>query len=169
MKKCYIVAGPNGAGKTTFARTYLPKEADCLNFVNADLIAEGISPLQPEAAAIEAGKMLLRRIEEFVANGESFAFETTLSGLSYTRRIPSWREEGYRIVLFYLRLPSVDLAIERVRMRVRAGGHNVPEETVRRRFTRSWENFQHHYSPLADKWVVFDNSGEHPIVMEHSG
>ena len=103
MKKCYIVAGPNGAGKTTFARTYLPKEVDCLNFVNADLIAEGISPLQPEAAAIEAGKMLLRRIEEFVANGESFAFETTLSGLSYTRRIPSWREEGYRIVLFYLK------------------------------------------------------------------
>lgn len=166
MKTCYIVAGPNGAGKTTFARTYLPVEADCLNFMNADLIAAGISPLKPESAAIEAGKIFLKRIDSMAKSGATFAFETTLSGRNYIDRIKKWKSKGYRIVLFYLKLPSVDLAIERVKNRVKEGGHDVPEVDIRRRFTKSWGNFINHYQKLADRWAVFDNSQEEPILIE---
>jgi predicted ABC-type ATPase len=132
--KCYIIAGPNGAGKTTFAETFLPNDVNCLQFLNADLIAQGLSPFKPESMAIEAGRLLLRRIDELVSKQEDFAFETTLSGLSYVRRIQEWKSAGYSVVLYFLKLPSEELAIERVRLRVAEGGHNVPDKIIRRRY-----------------------------------
>lgn len=167
-KTCFIVAGPNGAGKTTFAQSYLPNEAKCFNFINADLIAAGIAPFRPDLAGFEAGRILLGKMEEFVSEGAAFGFETTLSGTGYARRIRTMKEMGYRIVLFYLRVPSADFAVARVRARVIEGGHYVPEEDICRRFTKSWTNFQTIYRDLADKWIVFDNSGEEPIVLEES-
>lgn len=165
-KTCFIVAGPNGAGKTTFAATYLPNEAECFNFINADLIAAGISPLRPENARIEAGRILLTKMEDFISDSTTFGFESTLSGKGYARRLNQMKEWGYRIVIFYLKIPSPELAVARVRERVIEGGHNVPEEDIRRRFEKSWSNFCDVYRPLADNWVVFDNSGEEPIILE---
>jgi len=167
-KTCFVVAGPNGAGKTTFAESYLPNEAGCFNFINADLIAAGISPLRPELAGLEAGRILLRKMDEFVEGSATFGFESTLSGTAYASRLRVMKDGGYRIVLFYLRLPSADLAVARVLERVAEGGHRVPEADIRRRFARSWRNFEELYRLLADKWIVFDNSGEHPIILEES-
>jgi len=169
MKKtCFVVAGVNGAGKSTFAESFLPNEANCFYFVNADMIAKGISPLRPESAGVEAGKILFRKIEEYSNNGITFAFESTLSGTGHLRRIKDLKEKGYRIVIYYIRLVSEELAIERVTCRVKEGGHNVPETDIRRRFTRSWENFTKLYRNLADEWIVFDNSGDEPIILEKS-
>jgi len=166
--KCYIIAGPNGAGKTTLAYEFLPIEAECLNFINADLIAQGLSPFQPDRMAIEAGRLMIHRIDECVRENESFAFETTFSGKGYVRKIKYWKSQGYEIVIYFLKLPSVDLAIERVRFRVTQGGHNVPEDIIRRRFDRSWKNFQEIYRHLADSWTVFDTSGKLPVILEES-
>jgi predicted ABC-type ATPase len=169
MKKtCFIVAGPNGAGKSTFAESFLPNEANCFYFVNADMIAKGISPLRPENAGVEAGKILFRKIEEYSNRDITFAFESTLSGTGHLRRIESLKKNGYRIVIYYLQLASEVLAIERVRCRVREGGHNIPDADIRRRFKRSWLNFRKLYRNLADEWIVFDNSGDDPIVLESS-
>ncbi len=126
-RKIIIIAGPNGAGKTTFAEEFLPKEAGCPTFVNADLIAAGLAPFQPERAAFRAGRLMLEEIYNHVLKGESFAFETTLSGRGYVGLIPGWQAGGYIIKLFFLRLASPELAIARVRQRVREGGHNIPE------------------------------------------
>ncbi len=166
--KCYIIAGPNGAGKTTFANAFLPEEASCLNYVNADLIAEGLSPFNPESVAFEAGKLLLKKLDDLAKKRESFSFETTLSGLNYVRRIEEWRNQGYEVILFFLKLPSEEMAINRVRLRVAEGGHNVPENVIRRRYHRGWHNFQNHYKQYVDTWVIFDNSGEAPIMLEKS-
>lgn len=166
QKKCYIIAGPNGAGKTTFANDFLPIEAECLNFINADLIAAGLSPYQPEKMGIEAGRIMLKKIAECVFKGESFAFETTLSGKLYEKKIKNWKLKGYKIIIYYLKLPSVEIAIERVNMRFINGGHNVPENDIRRRFERSWVNFQKIYKTLADSWIVFDSSGRKPIIIK---
>jgi predicted ABC-type ATPase len=167
-KKCYVIAGPNGSGKTTFANEFLPIEAECLNFINADLIAHGLSPFQPEKMGVEAGRLMIQRIDECVRKNESFAFETTLSGKGYTRRVQYWKKQGYEIVMYYLKLPSVDIAIERVKLRVAQGGHDVPEKDIRRRFDRSWTNFETTYKSLVDSWTVFDTSGEEPVVLEES-
>lgn len=167
-KKCYIIAGPNGAGKTTFANDFLPIEAECLNFINADLIALGLSPFQPEKMGIEAGRLMLQKINECVDKNDSFAFETTFSGKLYEKKIKSWKSKGYEIIIYYLKLPSVEMAINRVKMRVAKGGHNVPEEDIRRRFDRSWTNFQEIYKPLADSWILFGTSEEDPVILEKS-
>ena len=167
-KTCYIIAGPNGAGKTTFASTYLPGEAECFNFINADLIAAGISPFRPEEAGFEAGRILFEKMDAYVAGGESFGFESTLSGTTYVRRIQKMKDSGYRIVIFYLKIPSPELSVARVKERVKEGGHNVPEEDILRRFEKSWANFCELYRPLADKWIVFDNSGKATIILEQS-
>ena len=164
--KCYIIAGPNGAGKTTFAENFLPEEAGCLNFLNADLIARGIAPFKPESVALEAGKLFLKRMDTIVSNKESFAFETTLSGLNYIERIKSWKQAGYEIILYFLKLSDVEIAIKRVQLRVAEGGHHVPEDVIIRRYHRGWGNFQRYYKPLVDAWVTFDNSGEIPEVLE---
>jgi len=165
-RKILILAGPNGAGKTTFATEFLPSKSECQRFVNADLIAAGLSPFAPETAAVQAGRLMLEQIHGFVRQGVSFAFETTLSGRVYATRIPQWQEQGYQIKLFFLRLPDTDFAISRVKQRVRLGGHDIPEETIRRRFTKGWENFQTLYRPLVNEWALYDNSGPSPVLLE---
>ncbi len=154
----YIIAGPNGAGKTTFAREFLPNYADCPNFVNADLIAQGLSPFSPETAAFRAARLMLEEMEAFARQGDDFGFETTLSGRSHLNVIRGLRQRGYEVHVFYLWLPSVDLALSRVRERVSRGGHGVREVVVRRRFGRSISNFLVHYRRQADRWILFDSS-----------
>lgn len=154
----YIIAGPNGAGKTTFAREFLPKYANCEIFVNADLIAQGLSPFAPEKAAFRAGRLVLKEIESYAARGMGFGFETTLSGKGHLQVLRGLKERGYEVHIFYLWVPSVELALARVRERVLKGGHNVPEVDVRRRFGRSIGNFLRDYRPLADRWILFDAS-----------
>ena len=166
--KIIIIAGPNGAGKTTFAREFLPQEAGCPVFVNADLIAAGLSPFAPERAAIQAGRLTLEAIAQHVIKRESFAFETTLSGKAYARQIPQWRQLGYRVELFFLSLTSADMAVQRVAERVRQGGHDIPEATIRRRFDAGMRLFFDVYRPLVDQWVLYDNSGDEPLLMDWS-
>jgi predicted ABC-type ATPase len=163
-----VIAGPNGAGKTTFARRYLPEDASVVHFVNADLIASGLSPLKPELAAIAAARLVLREIDRLAAERMDFAFETTFSGLTYVRRLRAWKQAGYRIEIVYLRLRSPRLALRRIAARVRQGGHAVPRADVVRRFSRGWDNFQRVYRPLADSWAVYDNSGRAPRLIEKS-
>lgn len=167
-KTILIIAGPNGAGKTTFAEEFLPNEAQCPIFVNADLIAKGLAPFSPETAAVKAGRLMLEAIAEHEAKGESFAFETTLSGLSYARRIPQWQAQGYHVTLLFLSLPSAEMAMARVAERVRQGGHAVPDAVVRRRFAAGWKNFNEIYQKLVDAWALYDNSGDEPVLMEWS-
>jgi predicted ABC-type ATPase len=166
--KIIIIAGPNGAGKTTFAREFLPQEAGCPVFVNADLIAAGLSPFAPERAAIQAGRLMLEAIAQHVAQRESFAFETTLSGRGYARQIPQWQQLGYHVKLFFLSLPSADMAVQRVAERVRQGGHDIPAATIRRRFDSGQRLLRDVYQPLVNKWVLYDNSGEMPKLMDWS-
>jgi predicted ABC-type ATPase len=168
-RRIVVIAGPNGAGKTTFANEFLAREAGVRAFLNADLIAWGLSPLDPVSPAGEAGRLMLREIQVRAGRGESFAIETTLSGRAPLRWIRDWRQRGYRITLFYLRLASPELAIARVRARVEQGGHDVPESVVRRRFAKSLSNFAKLYRPLVDRWAVYDNSGTRPLLIEEGG
>jgi predicted ABC-type ATPase len=133
---------------------------------NADLIAQGLSPLDPQLAALAGGRLLLQGVNRLAAARADFAFESTLSGLPYARQLRSWKTNGYRIEIAYLRLRSPQLALRRIAARVRQGGHNVPRADVLRRFARGWENFLHIYRPLADEWTVYDNSGESPQLIE---
>lgn len=158
-KKILIIAGPNGAGETTFAREFLPREADCPDFINVDLIAAGLSPFDPDRAALRAGRIMLDEIKRRVIAAESFAFETTLAGRNYARTIPRWREAGYHVKLIFLSLPTADVAIARVAARVAQGGHNVPEEVIRRRFDAGLRNFIDIYRDMVDSWILYDNSG----------
>jgi predicted ABC-type ATPase len=164
-RRIIIVAGPNGAGKTTFAREYLLKEGDCPDFVNVDLIAAGLSPFDPDRAAIRAGRIMLSEIERRTRKGESFAFETTLSGHVYARLIPAWRKAGYRVRLIFLSLPNPEMAIARVAARVAQGGHNVRSAVVRRRFESGLRNFQNIYMNLVDEWWWYDNSDDTPQLI----
>jgi predicted ABC-type ATPase len=167
-KKTIIIAGPNGAGKTTFARSFLPEEAQCPRFINADLIAAGLSPFAPEAAAIRAGRLMLEEIAVCVRNGENFAFETTLSGIGYLRHIREWRAQGYHVSLFFLSLPNAETAIARVAERVRQGGHDIPEAVIRRRFAAGLRNLERIYKSAVDTWAVYDNAGAEPKIVEWS-
>lgn len=164
-KKIVIIAGPNGAGKTTFAVEFLPNEGDCPVFVNADLIAAGLNPFGSAAVGFRAGRLMLEQICEHVRRGNSFAFETTLSGRGYARRIPRWRKLGYRVELLFLRLPTSDMAVARVAQRVLEGGHNVPEAVVRRRYEVGWRNFETLYRHLVDIWALYDNSEVVPKLV----
>lgn len=163
---CVIVAGPNGAGKTTFVREFLPNDAGVVRFVNADLIASGLSPLRPELAVLAAGRVFLAELDRLAKAGTDFAFETTLSGLVYLARLKRWKAAGYRIEIVYLRLTSPRLALRRISARVKQGGHDVPRADVLRRFIRGWHNFQTVYRPLADVWAVYDNSETIPRLLE---
>lgn len=168
MKKTlelFVIAGPNGAGKTTFARTFLPRFAKCSEFVNADLIAGGLSPFAPGAAAIEAGRIMLGKIDGLAAQRHTFAFETTLSGRGYLALFKRLKTAGYKIHVLFLWLPRVELAIQRVKDRVRRGGHSVPEHDIRRRFGRGVRNLLTQYHPLVDTWTLFDNSGSRPQLI----
>ena len=161
----YIIAGPNGAGKTTFAREFLPNYADCKNFINADLIAHGVSPFSPEAAAFRAGRLMLEEIDLYAKRGDSFGFETTLSGRSYLSLIRRLKRREYEVHVFYLWLSSVELALLRIRGRVSLGGHDVPAADVRRRFDRSIRNFLVYYRHLASSWTLYDNTAAMPKII----
>jgi len=153
----YLIGGCNGAGKTTFARDFLPAEVKCLRFLNADEIARGLSPLDPSAGQLKAGRVLLNEVHEAIRNHETFALESTLSGVTYIRLLRQARESGYEIELHYIWLATPEQAIARVRRRVREGGHNVPESDIRRRFSRSLVHLVRDYLPLASSWAVWDN------------
>jgi predicted ABC-type ATPase len=162
---CYIIAGPNGAGKTTFALRYLPEVARCQNFVNADMIAAGLSPLSPERERIAAARLFLGEIDRFVGKRESFGFETTLSGTTYLRLIDTLRKSGWRVVLIYLFLPSVEWAIQRVQERVEHGGHAIAEGDIRRRFPRSLKNLLNRYAPVCDETICLNNQSVQPALI----
>lgn len=159
MQEVIILAGPNGAGKTTFANEYLPAADEGLVFVNADEIAREVSVVDlPTAQAdIQAARRMLEQIDGLAAARVEFMFETTLAGLTYARRIPIWRSLGYSVALIYLRLPSVERSIDRVRRRVEAGGHDIPETIIRRRYARSLVCFEQIYKPLVDEWYVWES------------
>lgn len=164
-QRIIIIAGPNGAGKTTFAREYLLKEAHCPDFVNVDLIAAGLSPFDPDRVVIQAGRIMLSEIQRRVRKRERFAFEITLSGHSYARMMPEWRNLGYRVRLIFLGLPNPEMAISRVATRVAQGGHNVSSLVIRRRFEAGLRNFQDVYMHLVGNWEWYDNSGNAPELI----
>ena len=168
QKNVYIIAGPNGSGKTTFAKMFLPSYVKCPNFVNADLIAQGLAPFDPGRVAIKAGKLVLQQIEEYAGQGVDFAFETTLSGKSYANLFSELKAKGYALHLFFLWIPNPELAIARIKDRVEEGGHSVPDQDVRRRFVRSLNNFFQLYEPMVDSWILFDNSKEKPVSVAES-
>ncbi len=164
-KNIYIIAGPNGSGKTTFAAKFLPDYVKCPNFVNADLIAQGLAPFAPRSAAIKAGKLVLQQIHDFAGRGIDFAFETTLAGKSYANLFSELRLKGYALHLFFLWIPSPELGIARIKERVLEGGHDVPDVDVKRRFNRGINNFLNLYDSLIDSWMLFDNSKAKPILI----
>lgn len=163
--RVYVIAGPNGAGKTTFARVFLPEYAQCKNFVNADLIASGLSPFSPSAVEIKAARLMIEQINSLAKRKVDFGFETTLAGKTHLRLLRKLKKRGYSIHLFFLWIPRVELALERIEARVRQGGHSVPARVVRRRFERSMRNLFEHYLLLLDFWMLFDNSLETPRVI----
>ena len=134
--------------------------------MNADLIAGGLSPLSPESAAIAAGRLFLKELDRLAARHADFAFESTLSGLGYVSRLKLLKAAGYRIEIIYLTLPSTRIALRRIALRVQQGGHGIPKTDAVRRFRRSWENFKRIYQPIADAWMIYDNSGDKPILIE---
>ena len=168
MKKdLYIIAGCNGAGKTTASFTILPEILNCKEFVNADEIAKGLSPFQPEKVSIEAGRIMLERINDLLNSQENFAFETTLATKSYRSKIFLAREKGYNVTLLFFWLRNADLAIERVRTRVIEGGHHIETEVIRRRYKNGIKNLFEIYLPIVDEIMIFDNSeGKHDLIAE---
>lgn len=167
MKKLYIIAGCNGAGKTTASYTILPEILECKEFVNADEIAKGISPFQPEKAGIEAGRFMLKRIKKLLELGENFAFETTLSTRSYVQFVEKAKELNYQVTCLFFWLTSEELAISRVATRVKEGGHDIPEIVIRRRYKSGLENFFKLFLPKVDNWLFVNNSGDtYEIVAE---
>lgn len=166
-KELYIIAGCNGAGKTTASFTILPEMLDCKEFVNADEIARGLSPFQPEKVSFKAGRIMLERITDLLESKENFAFETTLATKSYRPIIRLARADGYNVTLLFFWLQNVNLAIERVKTRVLEGGHNIETEVIERRYKRGIKNLFEIYLPIADEVMIFDNSeGKHELIAE---
>ena len=168
MPTCWIIAGPNGAGKTTFALEYLPTVARCRRFINADLIAAGLSPLAPAEQLVAASRLFLREIEESANSHEDFAFETTLAGRSYLRLVRRLRENGWRVELIYLALPNAEMSLQRVAERVMHGGHDIPAQDIARRFPRSLYNLFNVFSTEVDHVNCFMNSGQPEQVFEQT-
>ena len=158
MPKLYIIAGCNGAGKTTASYAVLPEMLGCKEFVNADEIAKGLSPFNPESVAIEAGRLMLQRMDDLLSEGSDFAFETTLSTRSYVKFIEGAQAKGYFVTLLYFWFPTPEQAIERVATRVREGGHNIPSDVIRRRYANGIKNLTALYIPLCNYWAIYDNS-----------
>jgi len=171
MPDLFIVAGPNGAGKSTYVQQFLPKEVQCSEFVNADLIAAGLSPFAPEQAAFAAGRIMLNRLRELVAKRVNFSFETTLSGRAYVPLLQQCRAAGYRIRLDFLWVPNLRITRNRVKQRVTKGGHNIPEEVQQRRFELGVRNLATLYRPLLNEWRLYDNTKDYPhlVVQEKDG
>jgi predicted ABC-type ATPase len=165
MPNLYIIAGCNGAGKTTTSFTVLPEILNCKEFVNADEIARGLSPFQPETVAIQAGRIMLNRIQELLKQKKEFGFETTLATKSYIGLIDQAKELGYKVVLIYFWLESVELAKARVKARVEKGGHNIPELVIERRYYSGVKNFFGLYKDSVDRWMIYDNSKAAPVTI----
>ena len=168
MPHLYIIAGCNGAGKTTASFNILPTILDCQEFVNADEIARGLSPFNPDKSKIEAGKIMLRKIDELITKKVDFAVETTLSGRTYIKKINKARAEGYTVTLHYFWLETADIAKERVRKRVKEGGHNIPEETIECRYYRGISNLFTLYMPICDHWEIYNNTKKELQDIAHS-
>ncbi len=167
---CFIIAGPNGAGKTTFALRYLPQIAGCRNFVNADLIAYGLSPFGSLSAQYEAGRLFLREIYANIDRRVDFAFEATLAGRSHISLLKKLRQDGWQVVLFFLWIPDAAFSKSRIRERVKHGGHNIPDDAIYRRYPRIMNNLMKIYIPLCDKAICYDNSNPKPVpVFEQDG
>lgn len=164
-KNLYIIAGCNGAGKTTASFTILPEMLDCREFVNADEIARGLSPFQPEKAAFEAGRIMLHRVEELLRRGETFALETTLATKLYQQKIRGAQQQGYTVILLYFWLSNPELAQERVKTRVLEGGHSIASDVIERRYWLGIDYLFDHYLHLVDKAFIFDNSSGQPILL----
>lgn len=160
-----VIAGPNGAGKTTCATALLPEDLNIRQYVNADTIASGLSAFAPETTAIEAGRVMLARLATLARQRNDFAFETTLASRSFAPFLRRIQGEGYLVRIIYVWLGSPDLAVQRVASRIQQGGHSVPAAVVRRRYWRGMANFAHLYRPLADTWVLCDNSGDGPVIV----
>lgn len=169
MPELYIIGGANGSGKTTVALALLPNWLDIFEYVNADAIAAGLSPLNPESVAIQAGRLMLERLRTLSNSGANFAFETTLASRTYASFLRNCKTKGYIINLIYFWLPSEELAIERVQRRVESGGHSVPEDVIRRRYERGRRNLVELYLPLCDTWISYDNSSEVPQLIAEGG
>ena len=168
-KRLYIIAGCNGAGKTTASFTVLPEMLECKEFINADEIAKGLSPFQPETVSFESGRIMIKRINDLLVEGESFAFETTLATKSYKSKIKEAKEKGYRVTLLFFWLKSISLAKDRVRSRVAEGGHNIPIEVIERRYIRGIQNLFNIYLPIVNRALIFDNSeGIHELIADKS-
>ena len=167
----YVIAGPNGAGKTTFASQFLPDFVKCREFLNADLIAAGLSPFAPETQNLRAGRLLLERIGELAQQRADFGFETTLSGRTYVKLLTDMKASGYRVVMFFLWLPNADMAVARVENRVKQGGHGVPPVDIRRRYNSGVRNIFRLYRPILDSWWLLDGSRLPPsvIAVEEAG
>ena len=166
-KNLYIIAGCNGAGKTTASFTILPEILNCKEFVNADEIAKGLSPFQPEKVSFEAGRIMLKRIDELFLENENFAFETTLATKTYKEKVLNAKKEGYFVTLLFFWLKNTDLAKERVKTRVLEGGHNIPEDIIERRYLNGIINLFDIYLPIVDQVLIFDNSeGKHKLIAE---
>lgn len=159
MKNLYIIAGCNGAGKTTASYTILPEILHCNEFINADEIAKGLSPFRPENASIQAGRLMLARIKQLLHSGEDFAFETTLSTKSYRNLILDAKSKGYMVKILFFYLNSPDLAVKRVEIRVKEGGHHIPEDIIRRRYENGLKNFYTIFCPIVNQWMFIENSG----------
>ncbi|MBT8777396.1 zeta toxin family protein [Akkermansia muciniphila] len=168
MKKtpqCHIVAGPNGAGKTTFALDYLMHETNCRAFINADMIAQGLSPLAPQSVQVKAGKLFLEELKRHLKQKESFCFETTLSGSSYLQKINQWRKDGWHVILHYLWIPNAQFSALRVQERVAQGGHDIPHKAILRRYDKSLRNL-FNYLPICNEVMCYDNSDvNHPLIF----
>lgn len=164
----YIIAGCNGAGKTTASMTVLPEVLHCREIVNADEIAKGLSPFRPEEVAVQAGRLMLERIDRLLARGETFAIETTLATRSYARLVRRAKAAGYTVVLLFFWLPSPEMAEMRVAQRVAEGGHDIPREVIRRRYRLGLRNLLEIYAPEVDVWSMFDNTLQQaPIVLNN--
>ena len=169
-KNLYIISGCNGAGKTTASYTILPEIIECKEFVNADEIAKGLSPFQPEKVAFESGRIMINRINELLRENQSFAFETTLSTRTYRNKIIQAKKQGYTVTLLFFWLNNIELAKERVKMRVKEGGHNIPENVIERRYLKGIYNLFDIYLPIIDGVLIFDNSfGKHELIAHKMG
>lgn len=169
MKNLYILSGCNGAGKTTVAYSILPEILQCREFVNADEIAKGLSPFQPDKVTFQAGKIMIKRIKSLIEQGNDFAIETTLSAITYKQTIKAAQENGYYVTIIFFWLSSIELAKERVRLRVKEGGHNIPDNVIERRYIKGLYNFFNVFLSICDNVMLFDNSAESPkLIMTKS-
>ncbi len=171
MPNLFIIAGPNGAGKSTYVKRFLLQQMRCREFVNADLIAAGLSPFSPDTAAFEAGRIMLRRLDQLFRSRQDFAFETTLTGYGYVGLLQEMRAAGYRIRLDYFWIPELDIIRARVKQRVKKGGHDIPDDVQVRRFGKGLRLLLEHYRPLVHDWRIYDNTGQNPhlVVAEQDG